>query len=110
MIYELRRYEALPGKLGALDALMQKHAVPLFEKHGMQLIGAWSPKVGDYTNVLIYLLAFESMDERDRRWEDFFNDPQWQKARLEFVDKEVGTLVARQHYTFLAGKPYSPLK
>jgi len=110
MIYELRRYEALPGKMAVLDELMAKLAVPIFERLGMRLVGAWQPSVGDWNNVLMYLLAFESMDERERKWQAFFDDAEWQQGRAEYAKRAGGPLVAREHHTFLKPTAYSPLK
>ena len=75
MIYEMRRYEATPGKMAALNEVMESLAVPVFEKVGMRLVGAWTPVAGDYTNALSYMLAWESLNEREEKWQDFFNHP-----------------------------------
>ena len=75
MIYEMRRYEATPGKMAALNEVMESLAVPVFEKVGMRLVGAWTPVAGDYTNALSYMLAWESLNEREEKWQDFFNTP-----------------------------------
>ena len=110
MIYEMRRYEALPGKLDALNEVMANLAVPLFEKLGMKLVGAWQPVVGDYTNVLMYMLAFESMNERAEKWEAFFKHPDWEKGRAEVAAKHGGPLVSREIHYFLGPTSYSPLQ
>ena len=75
MIYEMRRYEATPGKMAALNEVMESLAVPVFEKVGMRLVGAWTPVAGDYTNALSYMLAWESLNEREEKWQEFFNHP-----------------------------------
>lgn len=110
MIYELRRYEAMPGKTAALDEVMVNLAMPLFKKLGMQVIGAWHPIAGDYTNVLMYILAYESLNERTEKWEAFFNHPDWVKGRAEIVEKEGGPLAFRELHYFLAPTSYSPLQ
>jgi len=108
MIYELRRYEAAPGKLQALHDLMAKHALPLFRKHGMRVVGVWEPVAGEYTNVLTYMLAYESLDQRERQWADFFADEQWKAALAEARGEEGLPLASRQHYTLFRSTPYSP--
>ncbi len=39
--------------------------------------------VGDGNNDLHYLLAWESLAEREQKWETFLADPAWIKARDE---------------------------
>lgn len=110
MIFELRRYECLPGKLPALHRLMDTLAVPLFKKHGFRVIGAWSPLVGDAEATLIYMLSWKSMDEWKEKWKAFKADPEWIEKRAEIAKKEGGPLVARSVNTFLDPASYSPLQ
>ena len=42
-VFELRTYYAHPGKMEALHARFRDHTNKLFVKHGMTLIGYWSP-------------------------------------------------------------------
>ena len=109
MIYESRRYECFPGKLPALQVMMEKMALPTFEKYGMQFIGAWSVISGEQDGTLIYLLAFDSLDDRMKKWEDFHKDEWWNSQKKLTHEKE-GPLVARQTTTFLKPAAYSPLK
>jgi len=110
MIYELRRYECLPGKLPALHNLMEVAAVPVFEKHGMKVVGAWQPVVGDDEATLIYILAFDSMDDRTRKWEAFYADPDWKQKRGEIAKQVGGPIVNRSSNVFLSPASYSPLR
>ena len=110
MIYEMRRYEAMPGMMPALNDLMVNLGVPMFEKVGMRLVGAWDPLVGDYTNALLYMLAWESMNERAEKWAAFADHPDWQKGRAEVAQKAGGPLVSREIHYFLTPTSYSPLQ
>jgi hypothetical protein len=42
MLYELRLYEATPGKLAALNARFENHTLKFFAKHGIKVIGFWT--------------------------------------------------------------------
>jgi hypothetical protein len=107
MIYEYRVYEAAPGKMPELHARFRDHALKGFERNGFKNIGYWVSEVGDYSNRLIYMLAFEDMGHRDRAWAAFRSDPEWVKAREE---SEVnGPLVTRWTNTLLNPTDYSPL-
>ena len=82
MIYELRVYTAMPGKLAAVQARFRDHTAKLFEKHGMKNEGYWTPtdeKLKDTT--LIYIISHESMEAAQKSWAAFQADPEWQKVR-----------------------------
>jgi hypothetical protein len=110
MIYEMRRYECLPGRLPGLTKLMQDLAVPLFRKHGMTLVGAWSPVVGDVEATVIYILAFDDMNDWRAKWDAFYADEEWKTKRAEFAKAEGGPVVARVSNAFWKPQPYSPLQ
>ena len=108
MLYEYRVYEAMPGKLPALHARFRDHTLELFERHGIMNIGYWTAVAGDYSNRLIYIVAFEDAAQRERAWASFAQDPDWQRARAESeVD---GPLTARVFNSFLNPTDYSLLK
>ena len=109
MIYEMRRYEAAPGKMAGLNEVMVDLAVPVFEKVGMRLVGAWTPVAGDYTNALSYMLAWESLNEREEKWQAFFNHPDWVSGREE-IGRKHGAMVIREFHTFYGPTSYSPLQ
>jgi hypothetical protein len=109
MIYELRTYDAHPGKLPALNARFANITLGFFEKYGLKVVGFWTNNVGENTtNRLVYMLAFEDMAQREKAWADFLADPDRQKA---FADSEKdGPLVARITNSIMRPTPYSPLK
>ena len=108
MIYEYRVYETLPGMLPALHARFRDHTTKIFERHGIKNIGYWTSEVGDFSDRLIYIVAFEDAGQRQRAWESFRNDPEWQKVR---ADSEAnGLIVKRVLNTLLAPTDYSPLQ
>lgn len=80
MIYELRIYDAAPGKLEALHRRFRDHTFRIFEKHGMRLV-TYGQNVQEGTDQVIYTLAFDSEAARDAAWAAFRADPEWQAAR-----------------------------
>ena len=81
-VYELRTYVAKPGKLEALLARFRDHTCTLFKKHGIEMIGAWTPAQGDAAQTtLIYLVAFPSVEAQKKAWAAFRADPDWIKAK-----------------------------
>ncbi len=105
MIYEYREYKTAPGKLPALVELMGK-AMPIFEKHGMNVIGCWTPAVSEDNRRFIYMLAFDDMAHLEKAWASFRSDPEWIKVRTE-ASKE-GHLTTVAHNSILNPTSYSP--
>lgn len=108
MIYEYRVYEAAPGKLDALQARFRNHTLGIFERHGIKNIGYWTAGVGDYSDRLIYIVAFEDEAQRAQAWASFRGDPEWNKVRSE--SEADGPLVARVFNSILNPTDYSPLR
>ncbi len=108
MIYELRVYTCLPGRMPALHKRFESVTLKLWAQHGIRPTGFWTTVVGEDANQLTYLLAWESMAERERKWTAFASDPAWLKARSE--SELEGPIVARMQNQFLAPTAYSALK
>jgi hypothetical protein len=107
MIYELRVYDAVPGKLQALSDRFQNITVGYFEKHGLKVMGFWTDEVGT-SNRLTYMLGFEDMAARDKAWAGFRSDQERAKAFAE--TERDGPLVARIQNTIMRPTAYSPMK
>ena len=83
MIYELRVYRCLPNRMPALLKRFESAALRLWDKHGIRQAGLWTTMIGASNNDLTYLLAWESLAERERKWASFTSDPEWVAARKE---------------------------
>ena len=77
MIYELRIYYAVTGRLPALVSRFQHHTLRIWEKHGIRQAGFWTTLIGESNQQLTYMLAWDSMAEREKRWSAFLADPEW---------------------------------
>src|SRR5947209_11030480 len=75
-VFEMRTYYAHPGKMNALHARFRDHTNKLFVKHGMTLIGYWSPIDSKQAEEkMVYILAYPSKAAADKSWADFRADP-----------------------------------
>ena len=83
MIYELRTYRAVPGRLAALMARFEERTLRIWKKHGIRQAGFWTTLVGDSHRHLTYLLVWDSLAEREQRWGAFLADPEWLAAVAE---------------------------
>ena len=108
MIYELRIYRTLPGRLPNLLARFQNHTLRIWEKHGIRQAGFWTTLVGESNNELTYLLAWESLAERETKWAAFMADPEWLAARSE--SEKDGPIVATFSNQILAPTAFSAVK
>ena len=71
MIYELRVYKCVPGRLPALINRFANITLKLWDKHGIKQAGFWTTLVGESNQELYYLLAWESLADRDKKWNAF---------------------------------------
>ncbi len=108
-VYELRTYTAEEGKLEALHRRFRDHTIALFEKHGMQVIGFWTPTdPAEAPNTLVYLLAHASDEARRESWRAFAADEEWKRvAAASQVD---GPLVKKVDSKLLKPTDYSALR
>jgi hypothetical protein len=108
MIYELLLYQAMPGRLAALIARFQNHTLRIWEKHGIRQVGFWTTLVGDSQQRLTYMLAWDSMDDREKRWNAFLADSEWSSVVSQ--SERDGPLTENIANEFLAPTPFSSLK
>ena len=107
--FEMRTYITHEGKLDDLHKRFRDHTNRIFQKHGMQLVGYWTPTDGDEAeNTLVYILAYESRDARDKAWAAFRADPDWQAAYK--ASREDGPIVKKVISKFLTPTDYSPIR
>lgn len=81
MVYELRIYDCLPGRLPALLKRFQDHTLTLWDKHGIQQAGFFTTLIGENHQRLTYFIRWDSLAERETKWSAFTSDPAWHQAR-----------------------------
>ena len=108
MIHELRIYECLPGRVSALNHRFKTITLKLWEKHGIRPVGFWTTLIGRSNQALYYLLEWEDLAERDRKWNAFAADSDWLNARAE-TEKD-GPIVARVTNEILTPTSYSKIR
>ena len=108
MIYELRVYSCIPGKLPALLKRFEDQTLKIWEQHGIKPAGFWTVLVGDGNNDLYYLLAWDSLADREKKWNAFQADPAWHKARDD--SEKNGLLIANIKSSFLRPTAFSSVK
>lgn len=77
MIVELRIYHCAPTRLPALLDRFSNTTLGFFEKYGIRPIGFWTTLIGESNHTLTYLLKWESLAEREQKWNAFQADAEW---------------------------------
>lgn len=108
MIYEMRVYRCIPGRLPNLLKRFDTITLKLWEKHGIKQAGFFTTLVGESNNDLTYLLQWDSMAEREAKWTAFQADPAWIAARNE-TEKD-GAIINNVSNQFLAPTSFSSVK
>ena len=108
MIHELRIYRCLPGRLPALLKRFETATLAIWERHGIRQAGFWTTLVGPSNQELTYLLAWDSLAEREAKWNAFQADPEWIQKRAE-TEKD-GQIVANIESSFLTPTAFSSVK
>jgi hypothetical protein len=108
MIYELRIYRTLPGRLPNLLDRFRNHTLRIWERHGVRQAGFWTTLVGESSYDLTYLLAWESLAGREQKWAAFLADPEWQKVRAE--SEKDGPINANVSNSLLVPTDFSAVK
>lgn len=108
MIHELRIYHCVPGKLPDLHNRFATITLKIWERHGIRQAGFWTTVIGSSNQALYYLLEWESLAEREQKWDAFQADPEWIEARAK--TEAAGAIVARVENHILAPTPYSSVQ
>jgi hypothetical protein len=105
MIIEMRVYHCAPGRLPALNERFTGVTLGFFEKYGIKPMGFWTTLVGPSNQSLTYMLKWNSLAERETKWNAFQSDPDWIAKRMESEAKAI--IVERIESQFLSPTAYS---
>ena len=108
MIYELRVYHCVPGRLPALLKRFETITLKLWERHGIRQAGFWTVLVGESNQVLYYMLQWDSLADREKKWNAFASDPEWHEKRAE--TERDGAIVAKVTNEMLVPTNFSSVK
>ena len=108
MIYEMRIYRCVPGRLPALLKRFETVTLKLWEKHGIKQAGFFTTLIGESNQELTYFLAWESLAEREKKWTAFQGDPDWITARAK--TEEDGQIVQNVSVQMLTPTAFSSVK
>jgi NIPSNAP len=108
MIYEQRIYRCLPGRMPALLKRFENVTLPVWKRLGIRQAGFWTYIIGPCSVELVYMLAWESMAERETKWAVFNADPEWIAGRIK--SEEDGPIVAHVASAFMQPTSFSSVR
>ena len=108
MIHELRVYRCISGRLPALLNRFETITLKIWERHGIKQAGFWTVLVGDSNQDLYYLLEWESLADREKKWGAFQADPEWHEKRAETEQDD--PIVASVANSFLQPTSFSSVR
>jgi hypothetical protein len=103
MLYELRMYSVVPGKVGELLTLVENEGLPIIKEYS-KLVGWWSTKVGPLNHV-VHLWEYQDAGHREKVRAAQNADP-----RLAAYRTKVLALIVNQTNMLLSPARFSPLK
>jgi hypothetical protein len=109
VIYEIRVYRSLPGQMPRLLDRFRQHTVQIWRRLGIRPLGFWTTTVGEAEgSELTYLLEWDSLADRETRWDAFQADPEWREVKAD--SERAGYLVANIRSQMLAATDFSAIR
>ena len=107
VVYELRIYHVVPGKLENLVARFRDHTMKLFADHRIKSVAYWTALDEPVkSNTFFYILEHPSREAAAANWKAFQDDPEWKSVKAK--SEENGKLVEKIDSTFLTLTDFSP--
>lgn len=108
-IFELRVYHS--PTVRQLRALHERFAGPeirIFHRVGVHPVLYTNTVIGPNVPNLTYLIPFDNLDAREKAWNAFGADPEWQKVRRESIEKS-GQISSVIQISLYRATAYSPV-
>jgi glutathione synthase/RimK-type ligase-like ATP-grasp enzyme len=102
MIYELRIYTLLPQRLDAINDRFSTYTLNIFQRLDMKVVDFWE-SLEDQPK-LYYTMEFASMEDRNVKWKQFTQDPEWIDVRSR--SEVSGPIVEKVESIFLKRSDY----
>jgi hypothetical protein len=115
--YELRVYQAKPGKRDALATRFASRTAAIYARHGITNVGYWIPQQSDQEmgisaeNTFIYMRGYPSREERDKRLKAAHDDPEFAEVVTNQERNPETKLIEKVHnIDMLANGTYTAIK
>ena len=101
--YELRIYKAQPGKRDALAARFASRTATIYARYGITNVGYFIPQQSDpelgidASDTFIYIRAYPSKEERDKRLKSAQSDPEFREVVIAQERDANARLIIKAH-------------
>ena len=114
--FELRVYQAQPGKRDALAARFADRTAAIYARHGITNVGYWIPQQSDpevgisAENTFIYVRGYPSKEERDKRTKAVRDDPEFTEVvTKQEANPETKQVVKVHNIDMVPNGPYTTI-
>jgi hypothetical protein len=90
MIVDIRTYTLIPRKQAKYLELFEKHALPVMQRHGLELMGYYVSHIGPL-NQVVHLWCYDSLADMERKRTARDADPDW----CEFLSLTEGMVLVQ---------------
>src|SRR5204863_10077400 len=104
MIVDVRTYTLIPRKMKKYLELFAKHALPVMQRHGLELMGYYVSHIGPL-NQVVHLWRYDSLADMERKRAARDADPAW----AEFLSLTEG-MVLVQNDKVMRPASFSPIR
>jgi hypothetical protein len=108
-VFQLRTYYPRAGQMAAVKQRFRDHGAALFKKHGIEVIGFWTPHDDKDKDIkLVYMIAWPSMEASKASWKSFGGDADRKRIWAEY--NKDGDIVDHWEAVYLDPIDFSPLQ
>jgi hypothetical protein len=104
MIVDVRTYTLIPRKMARYLELFEKHALPVMQRHGLELAGYYVSSIGPL-NQVVHIWRYDSLADLEKKRTARDADPAWG----EFLSLTEG-MVLMQDNKVMRPAPFSPAR
>ena len=88
--------------MDAINKRFSTATLDLFKKHGVKVTDFWVDAQG--SEKLYYVVEYESLEDREKKWGAFANDPEWIKAKA--ASEKDAPIVEKVETFYMKRAPY----
>src|SRR5216684_3955207 len=109
-IFEVRVYHSPTFRqLGLLHERFRGPEIKIFHRAGIHPILYGSTVIGPNIPNLVYVIPYTDLASREKAWNAFGADPEWQKVRKESIERG-GEIVSSNQILLYKAAKYSPVR
>jgi hypothetical protein len=91
MLYEIRLYTVVPGRIDVAYERFGVHLPTLFARYGIANVGRWTATAGPGGSMFVYMMRYPDLAARERQWNGFYLDKEWYEIRAATQGDEEAT-------------------